>query len=115
MADIVTYKNKQGEELTEKELFKDRSDAEQKALKFFCGMPIKDGCMSKEYLTADAYQNLVNAKKGETDYKQKALNKLGIDEDMAKEINPVNFEAYRYEYPRLQPFWMFEGGKPFSF
>ncbi len=114
MAEEIKYTNKQGEELLEKDLFKDRSEAEKKALKFFCGIPTGGGCMSKEYLKGDAYLNLVNEKKGDTDYKQKALNKLGIDEDMAKEINPVNFEAFRYDYPQLQPFVTFEGGKPYS-
>ena len=114
MTDDQLYTDKQGDELTEKELFKDKSDDEVKALKFFCGIPIKSGCFKKEYLSIEGYQKLVDAKKGEIDFKEKAISKLGIDEDQCKEINPVSFEGPRYTYKKLQPLAKWIDGKFFS-
>ena len=108
---MICCKNKQDEEVTKEELLKDKNEEEQKALKFFSGIPISEACFKKTFLTGDGYMDLVKAKVGGTDFKEKALNKLGIDEDMAKEIDPVNFEDFRYEYPKLEPFLGFHEGK----
>ena len=35
------------------------------------------------------------------DYKQKALNKIGLDEDQVKEIEPVHFEGFLYDKQSL--------------
>ena len=113
MADELKYKNKQDMELTEADLFKDRSDNEKEALKFFCGIPV-GGCIVKKYLTGDAYMALLEAKKGNVDYKQKAIKKLGIDEDMAKEIDPIFFEGFLFEFPKTDPFKQYHENKAYS-
>lgn len=103
MAD-ETYMDKQGNNVTLKELLKDKTEDQIKAIKFFKGIPINEGCFKKEYLHLDAYQKLVSTKAGDSSHKEHALQKLGLDEDQVCEIEPVCFEGYRYSYNKLEPY-----------
>ncbi|MCQ2213026.1 MAG: hypothetical protein MJZ36_05255 [Bacteroidaceae bacterium] len=60
--------------------------------------------MSKKPISDAEYDQMVLDVLNSTDYKQKALNKLGIDEDQVKEIEPVHFEGFVYD----------ENGKSFT-
>jgi hypothetical protein len=41
---------------------------------------------------------------GQADLKQRALQKLGIDEDQVKEIEPVCFEGFREDHGKIHPY-----------
>lgn len=109
MAGEDLYTDKQGNDVTLDELLKGKSAEQVKALKFFCGVPIKQGCFNKEYLTESAYMAILQAKRGQGSLRDRALQKLGVDEDQVKEIDPVCFEGFRYEYAKLEPYTAFRG------
>lgn len=111
MAEKKLYTDKFGNNVQLEELMKGKNAQQVVAMKFFYGMPVKEGCFKKEYLSLEGYSDIVQEKRGSGDYKDRALNKLGIDEDQVKEIDPVCFEGYRYDYPKLEPFTTFIGGK----
>ncbi|MDA8226365.1 MAG: hypothetical protein M0T74_01435 [Desulfitobacterium hafniense] len=104
MADEKLYRDKFGNNVSLKELMKGKDPQQNAATKFFFGIPIKEGCFKKEFLTLAGYNEIVHAKRGTGNYKDKALIKLGLDEDQVKEVDPVCFEGYRFEYPKLEPF-----------
>lgn len=105
------HTDKQGNEVSLEELLKGKSDSQQIALKFFAGEPVKKACFKKTYLTAEGYSDLVSENREHGDYKQRALQKLGIDEEQVQEIDPVMFEGYRYEHERLMPYLQVVEGK----
>ena len=107
------YTDKEGNDVTLGELVKNKTADQVKALKFFQGIPISQGCFSKQYLSESEYQALVRAKRGEGN-RDRALKKLGIDEDQVREIAPVCFEGYRYEYSKLRPYTTFVEGSFYS-
>ena len=110
MAKEQVFRDKFGNNVSLKELMKGKDAQQQVATKFFCGIPVKEGCFKKEFLTLEGYTEVVKSKRGSGNYKDRALNKLGIDEDQVKEIDPVCFEGYRYDYPKLEPFTSFVDG-----
>lgn len=74
-------------------------NAEQTAvIRYFCNDP---SCLSKKALTDEEYDQMVAAVLNSNDYKQKALNKIGLDEDQVKEIEPVHFEGYQFDKQSL--------------
>lgn len=74
-------------------------NAEQVAvIRYFCNDP---SCLSKKALTDEEYDQMVAAVLNSNDYKQKALNKIGLDEDQVKEIEPVHFEGYQFDKQSL--------------
>jgi hypothetical protein len=99
-----TYTDKQGNDVTLEELLKDRTEEQVKAIKFFKGIPINEGCFKKEYLSLDAYEKIISGKLGDSSLKEYALQKLGLDEDQVCEIEPVCFRGYRYAYTKLEPY-----------
>ena len=65
--------------------------AEQKeVIRYF----LIDGCLRKKWTDAeyDAY-----VAKTIPDLKQRGMDKIGLDEEQLKEIEPVHFEGYKYE------------------
>ena len=73
-------------------LLKGRTSEQQKAIKYFIG---SGGCLSSS-ISDEEYESMVMAKVKGTDFKQKALGKMGLDEDQVKEIEPVHFESYNF-------------------
>jgi hypothetical protein len=110
----VKYKDKQGNEFTFKALSKGKTPDQIAALKFLFGLPIKEGCFKKEFLSPDGYMDLVRRKGTGAALKDRALSKLGIDLDQVKEIEPVCFEGFRYEYKNLQPYVAHNSDRYFS-
>ena len=45
----------------------------------------------------EEYDSMVMAKVKSMDFKKRALDKLGVDEDQVKEIVPIHFEGYWYD------------------
>lgn len=71
---------------------KGRTPEQQAIIKYFYGA---GGCLSKG-LSDDEYEEKVMRRIKGIDFKQKGLDKLGVDESEVKEIEPVHFEGYRF-------------------
>jgi hypothetical protein len=56
----------------------------------------KGGCMSKG-MTDEEFDGIVGGKLQSLNCKQKALDKIGLDESQVSEIAPVMFEGYAHE------------------
>ena len=54
------------------------------------------GCLGPKEMTDAEYDNLLKTRIQKLNIKQKALNKLGIDESEVNEIEPVVFEGFNY-------------------
>ena len=63
-----------------KDRLKGRSPEQQKVIKYFAG---EGGCLSKG-LTDAEYDDMVRAVINGTNWKQKALDKIGLDEDQLR-------------------------------
>ena len=67
--------------------------AEQaKVIEYFC----KEGCMTKT-MDDEEYLAMVRAKRDSLNLRQRALNKIGLDEDEVSEISPASFEGFVYK------------------
>jgi len=69
--------------------YKNRSEEQKNVIRYFC----IDGCLSKT-MTDDQYSEHVKSTVSRINFKQKALDKIGLDESELKEIDPVTFEGY---------------------
>lgn len=74
-------------------LCKGRTAEQQQVIKYFLG---SGGCLSSG-MTDEQYHAAVMAKANSMDFKQKALNKIGLDESQVNEIEPVHFEGYYFD------------------
>lgn len=74
------------------QLMRGRTKEQKKVIKYF----ISDGCLSGAMKDAE-YDALVQAKAKSMDFKQKALDKIGLDESQVNEIEPVHFEGYYFD------------------
>lgn len=63
-----------------------------KTVEYFC----KEGCMT-ETISDDEYLQMVRAKRDSMNFKKKALDKIGLDEDEVSEIPPAMFEGFVYK------------------
>lgn len=77
---------------------KGRNETQKAVIRYFCNDP---ACLSKKPITDTEYDQMVRAVLNSNDYKQKALNKIGLDEDQVKEIEPVHFEGFVYDKQSL--------------
>ena len=76
-----------------KKLCKGRSEDQQQIIHYFCD---ERGCLSKGIPDSDFDANKVRQISA-LNLKQKALNKLGIDEDQVKEVDPICLEGPVYK------------------
>lgn len=76
-----------------KKLCKGRSEDQQQIIHYFCD---ERGCLSKGIPDSDFDSNKVRQISA-LNLKQKALNKLGIDEDQVKEVDPICLEGPAYK------------------
>ena len=72
-----------------KDRIKGRNDDQKAVIRYFCNEP---ACLSKKPMTDEEYDSMVLKVLNSNDYKQKALGKIGLDEDQVQEIEPVHFE-----------------------
>lgn len=56
----------------------------------------QEGCLSKN-MTDEEYLTLVRKKRDSLNLKQKALSKIGLDEDELQEIPPIMFEGFTFK------------------
>jgi len=75
-----------------KDRYKNRSDEQKKVIRYFC----IDGCFAKT-MSDQEYDSLVKSYLSKTNFKQKGLSKVGLDESELKEIDPVTFEGYLFD------------------
>ena len=66
---------------------------QQEVIKYFC----QEGCLTGKTISDDEYLSKVRAKRDSLNLRQKALNKIGLDEDEVSEIPPAMFEGFIYK------------------
>lgn len=77
------------------ELLKGRNPSEQKAIRYFQAVPEKKGCFSQKFTTYEEYIQIVNEQIGSLESrKERALSRLGLDEEQVSEIPPVCFQGF---------------------
>ena len=81
-----------------KDRIKGRNDDQKAVIRYFCNEP---ACLSKKPMTDEEYDCMVLKVLNSNDYKQKALGKIGLDEDQVQEIEPVHFEGYQFDKQSL--------------
>ncbi|MCI5451614.1 hypothetical protein MR532_07180 [bacterium] len=81
-----------------KDRIKGRNDDQKAVIRYFCNEP---ACLSKKPMTDEEYDSMVLKVLNSNDYKQKALGKIGLDEDQVQEIEPVHFEGYQFDKQSL--------------
>ena len=58
---------------------------------------LADGCMGRlGCIKDDAYEQLLMSTLNQLNFKQRALDKIGLDEDQLKEIPPVSLHGYNF-------------------
>jgi hypothetical protein len=75
-----------------KQRFKGRTPEQKKVLRYF----MVDGCLKKTVKDAE-YDALLAEQIAKLNIKQKAMNKIGLDESQLKEIEPVHFENFFFD------------------
>jgi hypothetical protein len=75
-----------------KTAIKGRSEEQQKVIKYFLK---PEGCFSKNIPDAE-YDNLVQTKYTGLNLRQKALDKIGVDESQVNEIAPCEFKNWHF-------------------
>lgn len=63
-----------------------------KVIEYFCA----EGCLTSK-MSDDDYLNMVRTKRDSMNFKQKALDKIGLDEDEVSEIPPAMFEGFVFK------------------
>lgn len=77
-----------------KNRIKGRSESQKAVIRYFCN---DSSCLSKKPISDAEYDAMVLSVLNSNDFKQKALNKIGLDEDQVKEIEPVHFEGFQFD------------------
>lgn len=80
-----------------KTLKKGKTPDQKKVVDYFMG---GGGCFSKEINDAK-YDEMVETKLRSTNFKQRAIEVLGIDPEQVNEIAPIHFEGFDFEKGRL--------------
>ncbi len=70
-----------------------KNEDQIKVIKYFLK---QEGCLSKN-MTDDEYFAMVRRKRDSLNLKQKALSKIGLDEDELQEIPPIMFEGFTFK------------------
>ena len=98
IAIVVLYcvykKNTYNDSKWVKERIKGRTDSQKAVIRYFCN---ESACLAKSPISDAEYDEMVAQVINSCNFKQKALDKIGMDEDELKEIEPVHFEGYQFE------------------
>ncbi len=81
------------------DFMKGRTDEQQRVIKYF--RPAS-GCLGTLFnklngMTDDQYKELVAQKIAKLDLRNRALAKIGLDEDQVREIEPIHFENWYFD------------------
>ena len=74
-------------------LLEGRNEQQQKAIKYFFQYK---GCIFGHLMTDQEYEQMVMDIIKSTDWKKKALSKIGVEEEDVQEVQPIHFEGYDY-------------------
>ena len=70
-----------------------KNEEQIRVIKYFCYV---DGCLSSS-MTDDEYTSLVLKKRDSLNFRERALSKIGLDEEQVSEIPPAMFEGYVFK------------------
>lgn len=70
-----------------------KNEEQRRVIEYFLK---SEGCFSKN-MTDDEYMAIVRKKRDSLNLKQRALNKIGLDEDELQEIPPIMFEGFVFK------------------
>jgi len=76
-----------------KQYCRGKSEEQVKVINYFCKT---EGCLSKN-ISDDEYHQMVMQRRDSFKLREKALSKIGLDEDEVKEIPPAAFEGYVFK------------------
>ncbi|MBR1514651.1 MAG: hypothetical protein IJ622_10230 [Bacteroidales bacterium] len=74
-------------------LMKGRTEEQKNALKYFYQYK---GCIFGHLMTDQEYEQMVVKMINSTDWKKKALAKIGMEEEDVQEVRPIHFEGFDY-------------------
>ena len=74
------------------------TDDQIAVIRYFCNKP---GFLWKKPMSDQEYDDMVLAILQKNDYRQKALNKIGLDESQVNEVEPVHFEEFKFDNSSL--------------
>lgn len=77
------------------EKLKGRTAEQQKVIRYF--FDFGGGCLGPKIISDTEYDEMVQKVVAGTDWKQKAMNKIGVDEEQLREIEPIHFEGYDFD------------------
>lgn len=89
---VFMYWNMSRDSAYVRERSKNRSREQKEVIRYFCN---DDGCLKKRMKDSE-YDAMVSARINSMNFRQKAIEKIGLDESEIKEIEPVNFEGYQF-------------------
>ena len=75
-----------------REIYKGKNAEQKKVIRYF----LREGCLSR-VMKDEEYDGIVNRMATEQNFKQRAIDKFGLDEDQLQEIPPVHFEGYLFD------------------
>ena len=78
-----------------------RDELQIQSLRFFCNK--NNGCIDHKMVSYKEYEEILSSTLQKFDFKKMALDKIAIDEDELKEIEPVHFEGYVYDESLTRP------------
>ena len=87
----IVYSSMSKDSKEVRERYKGRNDSQKNVIRYF----MNDGCLQKR-MEDEEYDALVQAYVETLNAKQKAMDKVGLDESELKEIDPVNFSGWKY-------------------
>lgn len=86
-------------ELAYQRAIQGKTEEQRQAINYLFGKPkVAGGCFSQaEYMSDAEYMDMVRKKRDSLNLRQKAINKIGLDEDELKEMPPVTFEGFTFK------------------
>ena len=75
-----------------------KDEAQKAAIRYFCNEP---GCLSKKPISDREYDEMVELVLSNFDFRRMGLEKIGMDEEELKEIEPVHFGGYQFDKTSL--------------
>ena len=91
---IYGMKNSYNDSDWVKQRIKGRNEAQCATIRYFCNEP---SCLYKKPITDFEYDEMVQYVLNQFNFRQKALDKIGLDEDELKELEPVHFEGFLFD------------------
>ena len=91
---IYGMKNSYNDSDWVKQRIKGRNEAQCATIRYFCNEP---SCLYKKPITDLEYDEMVQYVLNQFNFRQKALDKIGLDEDELKELEPVHFEGFLFD------------------